>query len=109
MAPNFRDSLTHTYIYFLKQFFVNAFYPKAEKYLETMKFQANIYQMRVIFYSYNWDKVFNSGLSILFKVCLPQNLLSPLLNTLSHLLWIRDFHFKESVFLSLNTRQVNIK
>ena len=32
-----------------------------------------------------WDKVSKSGLSKFFKGCLPQNLLSPLLNTLSHL------------------------
>ena len=32
-----------------------------------------------------WDKVFKSGLSKFFKGCLPQNLLSPLLNTLSQL------------------------
>ena len=32
-----------------------------------------------------WDKVFKSGLSKLFKGCLPQNLLSPLLNTLSQM------------------------
>ena len=31
-----------------------------------------------------WDKVFKSELSKFFKGCLPQNLLSPLLNTLSH-------------------------
>ena len=34
-----------------------------------------------------WDKVFTSRLSKFFKGCLPQNLLSPLLNTLSHLLF----------------------
>ena len=33
----------------------------------------------------NWDKVFKRGLSKFFKDCLPQNLLSPLLNTLSQL------------------------
>ena len=32
-----------------------------------------------------WDKVFKRGLSKFFKGCLPQNLLSPLLNTLSHM------------------------
>ena len=32
-----------------------------------------------------WDKTFRSGLSKFFKGCLPQNLLSPLLNTLSHI------------------------
>ena len=32
------------------------------------------------------DKVFKNGLSKFFKDCLPQNLLSPLLNTLSHIL-----------------------
>ena len=31
------------------------------------------------------DKVLKSGLSKFLKACLPQNLLSPLLNTLSHL------------------------
>ena len=31
-----------------------------------------------------WDKVLNSGLSKFFKGCLPQDLLGPLLNTLSH-------------------------
>ena len=30
-----------------------------------------------------WDKVFKSVLSKFFKGCLPQNLLSPLFNTLS--------------------------
>ena len=33
-----------------------------------------------------WDKVFKSGLSKFFKGCLPQNLLSSLLNTLSDIL-----------------------
>ena len=33
----------------------------------------------------NMDKVFKSGLRNFFKGCLPQNLLSPLLNTLSHI------------------------
>ena len=33
----------------------------------------------------NWDKVLKSGLSKFFKGCLPQNLLSPLLNTLPQL------------------------
>ena len=33
--------------------------------------------------NYIWDKVFKSGLSKFFKGCLPQNLLSPLLNTFS--------------------------
>ena len=33
--------------------------------------------------NHRWDKVFKSGLSKFFKGCLPQNLLSPLLNTLS--------------------------
>ena len=32
------------------------------------------------------DKVFKNGLSKFFKYCLPQNLLSPLLNTLPHIL-----------------------
>ena len=32
-----------------------------------------------------WDKVFKSGLSKFFKARLPQNLLSPLLNTLSQI------------------------
>ena len=32
-----------------------------------------------------WDKVFKSRLSKFFKGCLPQNLLSSLLNTSSHL------------------------
>ena len=32
-----------------------------------------------------WDKVFTSGLSKFSKGCLPHNLLSPLLNTLSHM------------------------
>ena len=32
------------------------------------------------------DKVFKSGLSKFFKGCLPQNLLSPLLNTLSDII-----------------------
>ena len=36
-------------------------------------------------YSYNWNKVFKSRLSTFFKGCLPQNLRSPLLNTLSQL------------------------
>ena len=36
MTPDFRDSLTHKYI-LLKTVFVNAFYPEAEKNLETMK------------------------------------------------------------------------
>ena len=31
------------------------------------------------------DKVFKSGITKFFKGCLPQNLLSPLLNTLSHI------------------------
>ena len=31
------------------------------------------------------NKVFKSGLSKFFKGCLPQDLLSPFLNTLSHL------------------------
>ena len=31
---------------------------------------------------YKWDKVFKSGLSKFFKGCLPQNLISPLLNNL---------------------------
>ena len=34
---------------------------------------------------YIWGKVFKSGLSKFFKGCLPQNLLSPLLNTLSRM------------------------
>ena len=34
---------------------------------------------------YIWDKIFKSGVSKFFKGCLPQYLLSPLLNTLSHL------------------------
>ena len=33
-----------------------------------------------------WDKVFKSGLSKFFKGCLPQNFLSPLLNTLFQML-----------------------
>ena len=33
-----------------------------------------------------WDKVFKNGLSKFFKGCLPQNLLSPLLHTLSQIL-----------------------
>ena len=33
-----------------------------------------------------WDKIFESGLSKFFKDFLPQNLLSPLLNTLSRLI-----------------------
>ena len=32
-----------------------------------------------------WDKVFKSGLSKFFKGCLSQNILSPLLNTLSQI------------------------
>ena len=32
-----------------------------------------------------WDKVFKSGLSTFFKGCLPQNVLSPLLNTSSQM------------------------
>ena len=32
------------------------------------------------------DKVFKNGLSKFFKDCLPQNVLSPLMNTLSHIL-----------------------
>ena len=35
--------------------------------------------------TYIWDKLLKSGLSKFFKDCLPQNLLSPLLNTLSRL------------------------
>ena len=34
---------------------------------------------------YIWDKVLKSGLRKPLKACLPQNLLSPLLNTLPHL------------------------
>ena len=34
---------------------------------------------------YKWDKVVKSGLSKFFKGSLPQNLLSPLLNTLSQM------------------------
>ena len=37
-----------------------------------------------------WDKVFKSGLCKFFKGCLPQNLLSPLLNTLSHLFKMQE-------------------
>ena len=40
-----------------------------------------------------WDKVFKSGLSKFFKGCLPQKLLSPLLNTLSHILSIKVIAF----------------
>ena len=35
-----------------------------------------------------WDKVFKSGLSEFFKGCIPQNLHSPLLNTLSQIILI---------------------
>ena len=41
--------------------------------------------------SFIWDKVFKSGLSKFFKSCLPQNLLSPLLNALSHLVGKYNF------------------
>ena len=40
---------------------------------------------RIISHRRIWDKVFKSELSKFFKSCLPQNLLCPLLNTLSHL------------------------
>ena len=36
-------------------------------------------------YNYIWGKVFKSGISKFFKGYLPQNLLSPVLNTLSHI------------------------
>ena len=45
-----------------------------------------------------WDKVFKSGLSKFFKGCLPHNLLSPLLNTLSQMISsvkINKFSFSE--------------
>ena len=38
-----------------------------------------------------WDKVFKSGFSKSFKGFLPQNLLSPLLNTLSHFWLVSTF------------------
>ena len=48
----------------------------------------NIYDIFTIYhtnYTNKWDKIFKSGLSKFFKGCLPQNLLSPLLNTLSQI------------------------
>ena len=39
---------------------------------------------------YIWDKVLKSGLRKLLKACLPQNLLSPLLNTLP--IYSASFH-----------------
>ena len=52
------------------------------------------------------DRVFKSGLSKFFKGCLPKNLPSPLLNTLSHLMLIR-IHFSQ-INVVLREPYVNI-
>ena len=45
-----------------------------------------------------WDKVFKRGLSEFIKGCLPQNLVIPLLNTLSHIFFMAKRNFKSHKF-----------
>ena len=53
-----------------------------------------------------WDKVFKNRLSKFFKGCLPQNLLSPFLNTfLNHWLWnLWSFTYR-NIFLAKKTHR----
>ena len=58
-----------------------------------MSMKQELFRERKVLTKMFWTKVFKSGQSKFFKGCLPQNLLGPLLNTLSHLVltrWILD-------------------
>ena len=48
-----------------------------------------------------WGKVFKSTLNKFFKGCLPKNLFSPLLNTLSHLVTKTNLRTRQMKFVQI--------
>ena len=60
-------------------------------------------------FNFKWDKVFKSGLSKFFKGCFPQNLFSPPLNNLSHILLCPTCSYVPHVLEALTFRYSQIK